>query len=358
MLTVTPIASIEAISPIVLETIMSLIQPVDGTLRSRQLHSMLALLCRNDADRSIDRLCRLPVALLLFVFISSWAVPALAVDPVPNRDSLADTVAKIPFNELNADARQKINSVLDKPSFSRRLPVESIPCDHDLFLFLVRHPEVLVNIWDVMQITRVELLRVADFEFRGNDGAGTTCQSELVYGTPNLHIYYGTGVYSGSLAARNVSGRCLCVLRSTTGTNASGQPTIGSQMDIYMKLDSLGADLVTRTLAPVVGKTADSNFRETANFISQLSAACEINPTGVQDMAQKLTKVKPEIRQKFSECALQVALRAAGASVPRNTAPPSQASLPDSSFENQTDIFRGLEAKPRLPEKPELIMKR
>lgn len=344
-----PIASNEATSPIHLEVIMSLIQPVNGLLRSRQPMSLLA-------SRAWDLLATktlFAACLLLANFFASTQV--LAIDPVPGHENLAETVAKIPFSELNQDARAKINSVLDKPSFSRRLPTESIPCDHDLFLFLVRHPEVLVNIWDVMQITRVELLRVADFEFRGNDGAGTTCQSELIYGTPNLHIYYGTGIYSGSLAARNVSGKCLCVLRSVTGKDAAGNPTIGSQMDIYMKLDSLGADLVTRTLAPVVGKTADSNFRETAHFISQLSRVCETNPTAIQDMAQRLTKVQPEIRQKFSECAMQVAMRAAGGGQqPQPIKPAEESDL----LEANKDPFRGLEAKPRIPEKPELIMKR
>lgn len=328
---------------------MSLIQPVDGPLRSRLPMTLLA-------SRAWDLLSirSISLCLSLLALFSTGSV-LLAVDPVPGHENLAETVAKIPFNELNPEARAKINSVLDKPSFSRRLPAESIPCDHDLFLFLVRHPEVLVNIWDVMQITRVELLRVADFEFRGNDGAGTTCQSELVYGTPNLHIYYGTGVYSGSLAARNLSGKCLCVLRSVTGKDAAGNPTIGSQMDIYMKLDSLGADLVTRTLAPVVGKTADSNFRETAHFISQLSQVCETNPGAVQDMATKLSKVQPEIRQKFSECAMQVALRAAGAG---QVAKPAKPATEAEIFQANQDPFRGLEAKPRTPEKPELIMKR
>lgn len=312
------------------------------------------------ASRAWDLLAsRIFIAVCLLACLCK-VQPASAGDP--GHQNLTETVAKIPFNELNQDAREKINSVLDKPSFSRRLPTESIPCDHDLFLFLVRHPEVLVNIWDVMQITRVELLRVADFEFRGNDGAGTTCKSELIYGTPNLHIYYGTGVYSGSMSARNLSGKCLCVLRSVTGKDASGNPTIGSQMDIYMKLDSFGADLVTRTLAPVVGKTADSNFRETAFFISQLSQVCETNPSAVQDMAQKLTKVKPEIRQQFAECAVQVAMRAAGGgqahpAISKSTSN-SEFSRADSSLFQGQDPFRGLEAKPRTPEKPELIMKR
>jgi len=336
-------------SPIILETIMSLIQPVDGVHPSREPMSVLA----SKGWRQVN--VQWLVTYLCLLAIVSYPAVGRTEETVPSHEKLAETVAKIPFQELNQEARQKINSVLDKPSFSRRLPSASIPCDHELFLFLVRHPEVLVNIWDVMQITKVELLRVADFEFRGNDGAGTTCRSELIYGTSNLHIYYGTGVYSGTMAARDVSGRCLCVLRSVTGQDTAGNPTIGSQMDIYMKLDSFGADLVTRTLAPVVGKTADSNFRETAHFISQLSQVCENNPTAVQNMAQRLTKVQPEVRQKFSQCALQVALRAAG-----SIEQPIEPKLKSNStlLDSNPDPLRGLDAKARIPEKPELIMKR
>lgn len=328
---------------------MSLIQPVDGVHPSKE--PMSVLVSKGWRQVNVQWL----VTYLCLLAIVSYPAVGRTEETVPSHEKLAETVAKIPFQELNQEARQKINSVLDKPSFSRRLPSASIPCDHELFLFLVRHPEVLVNIWDVMQITKVELLRVADFEFRGNDGAGTTCRSELIYGTSNLHIYYGTGVYSGTMAARDVSGRCLCVLRSVTGQDAAGNPTIGSQMDIYMKLDSFGADLVTRTLAPVVGKTADSNFRETAHFISQLSQVCENNPTAVQDMAQRLTKVQPEVRQKFSQCALQVALRAAG-----SIEQPIEPQLKSNStlLDSNPDPLRGLDAKARIPEKPELIMKR
>lgn len=282
-------------------------------------------------------------------------------DPASSRDSMQEAIAKIPLNNLNAEARQKINVVLDKPSFFRRLPSEAIHCDPELFLFLVRHPEVLVNIWDLMQITKVELQRVAPFEFRGSDGAGTTCKSELIYGTSNLHIYYGTGVYSGPLMARDVSGRCLCVLSSSSAVGPGGKPKVGSQMDVYMKLDSVGADLVTRTVAPVVGKTADSNFRETASFISQLSQVCENNPTAVQDMAQQLQKITPEVRQQFMQTAWQVALKAARAKAAlESDLGDSTKSIPGLSqaIPPSDSSLKALEALPRSPEKPELIMKR
>jgi hypothetical protein len=340
-----------------MEKILRLIEPVGGilsNLNSRTTFPKVALLSK--PWRSIG------FAVVLFSLASTWhAGKSEAADPASSRDSMQEAIAKIPLNNLNAEARQKINVVLDKPSFFRRLPAEAIHCDPELFLFLVRHPEVLVNIWDLMQITKVELQRVAPFEFRGNDGAGTTCKSELIYGTPNLHIYYGTGVYSGPLMARDVSGRCLCVLSSSSAVGPGGKPKVGSQMDVYMKLDSVGADLVTRTVAPVVGKTADSNFRETASFISQLSQVCETNPTAVQDMAQQLQKVTPEVRQQFMQTAWQVALKAARAKAALESdlgnatkpTPGLSQAIPSSD-----SGLKALEALPRSPEKPDLIMKR
>ena len=340
-----------------MEKILRLIEPVGGFLSNvsmRTTFPKVALL--SNSWRFLG------FAGFLVCLASAWPPgKTVAADPASSRDSMQEAIAKIPLNNLNAEARQKINVVLDKPSFFRRLPAEAIQCDPELFLFLVRHPEVLVNIWDLMQITKVELQRVAPFEFRGSDGAGTTCKSELIYGTPNLHIYYGTGVYSGPLMARDVSGRCLCVLSSSSAVAPGGKPKVGSQMDVYMKLDSVGADLVTRTVAPVVGKTADSNFRETASFISQLSQVCETNPTAVQDMAQQLQKITPEVRQQFMQTAWQVALKAARAKAALeseldNTTKPipglSQA-IPSSD-----SGLKALEALPRSPEKPDLIMKR
>jgi hypothetical protein len=340
-----------------MEKILRLIEPVGwilSNLSSRTTFPKVALLSKS--YRSLG------FAFALFSFVSVWhARTSEAADPASSRDSMQEAIAKIPLNNLNAEARQKINVVLDKPSFFRRLPAEAIHCDPELFLFLVRHPEVLVNIWDLMQITKVELQRVAPFEFRGSDGAGTTCKSELIYGTSNLHIYYGTGIYSGPLMARDVSGRCLCVLSSSSAVGPGGKPKVGSQMDVYMKLDSVGADLVTRTVAPVVGKTADSNFRETASFISQLSQVCETNPTAVQDMAQQLQKVTPEVRQQFMQTAWQVALKAARAKAALesdfgNAAKPTPGL--SQAIPSSDSGLKALEALPRSPEKPELIMKR
>jgi hypothetical protein len=214
---------------------------------------------------------------------------------------------RLPFARMTAAAQENVRDVTDRASFFRRLPTQTIECDPELFLFLVRYPEVIVNIWDLMEITKVEVQRVAPYAFTGTDGAGTTSRCELLYGTPNVHVYYGTGKYVGNMAPREINGRCVSVLHSAFSTGPAGQPTVTVAMDIFLKLDNLGADLLTRTLAPLVGKTADYNFVESAKFIAQVQQVCENNPLAAQQLAQRLSKVEPGVRTQFAQIAAKIA---------------------------------------------------
>ena len=77
-----------------------------------------------------------------------------------------------------------------------------------------------------------------------------------------------------------------------------------------MRIESTGIDLLAKTLHPLLGRTADINFVESTKFLGRLSAAAENNGPGVQELANKLEGVRPEVRAKFSEIAAKVHSRA------------------------------------------------
>ena len=227
-----------------------------------------------------------------------------AADPVAegvsSKAARQDAVRRIPFNQMNRKAAEQIQAVVQHPTYFRRMPNQVIGCDPDMFTFLVRRPEVMVNIWDIMGITKVSAKRVTPYAFLADDGVGTLCRCELVFASQDLHIYIGDGSYDGNLTPRKVTGKCVCVLRSKRGRDASGKTQVAGTMDVFLKLDNLGADLVARSVAPFVGKTADYNFVETAKFISQISDVCVTAPTAAQKMAQQLNKLEPDVRAEFA----------------------------------------------------------
>jgi hypothetical protein len=238
----------------------------------------------------------------------------------------------IPFDELKPELRARVLAIVDRPSIYRRLPVQSVTCDHDLHVFVVRHPEVVVNIWRLMGITTMQAQRTGKFVIEGDDGAGTVSRIELVYGRPDLHLFHCTGTYEGPLFRRKLSGRSVLLLRSRYGTDRHNHPVVTDQLDVFLQVDNIGADLVAKTMQQSVGKTIDINFSESLKFLNRIYDSAERNGPGMQNLAAKLTDCTPSVRDQFSEtCAVvhsRAAERLASLTAPRQFTPDGKAIPP------------------------------
>lgn len=204
----------------------------------------------------------------------------------------------IPFHQLNQATKDKLNSVLNKPSIYRRLPISTINSDPDYFRFLVRYPEVLVDIWQLMGVTKMSTQRTGPYTINCDDGAGTLSTMELVYGNDNLHIFYGTGSYEGPVLRKKLYGSCVLVLQTGYAQGADGKPIATNQLDVFLKVENAALGLIAKTIQPIVGTTADHNFVESLKFVQRLNETTERNGPGVQRMAKRLD-INQEVRQKF-----------------------------------------------------------
>lgn len=245
-----------------------------------------------------------------------WLAPrSVWADARPEADTSPQTreaaIAALPLSELTAESRRKVMSVCERPTIFRRLPPESVLCDPALHLFLIRNPEVVVNIWQLMGVASMTAERLGPFLWKGNDGAGTKCDVELIYGTNDLHVIYSDGFYEGPLLRHKVMGRCVMVLRSGYQQAPDRRSQVASRLDLFLQIDNLAADAVARTLSPWVGKVADANFHESCRFAATLSQHAESNQPGVRRLADKLTKVDPPVREQFVQVVSAVYQRAA-----------------------------------------------
>ncbi len=246
-----------------------------------------------------------------------------------SREAKEAAIQRIPFQLLTPEAGARLKTVVASSSYFRSMPAETVDCDPEMFTFLVRHPEVIVNIWEVMDVTKVSLQRSGPFELQGSDGAGTTSKMDLVFGSESMHVYFANGSYQGNLWARELNGKCVVILHNRPGPLPGGKQGIVASMDVFMKLDNMGADLVVKTLGPLMGKTADYNFSECASFCSQISQTAEHNPYGIQQLAKRLTKIDPKIRDQFIATTSTVAQRS-GNRLGRVGAPAASESALDS----------------------------
>lgn len=249
------------------------------------------------------------VLLLVVCCVLQIAKSAVALDFGEKRAERESALSALPLDRLTPTARKRVEQIISHPTMFRRLPTQGMDCDRDMFLFLVRYPEVLVGIWDVMDITQVQMRRTGPYNLVASDGQGTTCEIELIYGDSKTHLYIARGKYEGSMVAKPITGSGVFALHSSYARSSSDRETIGGQMDVFLELDSLGADLVVRTLGPLIGKSADHNFTETAKFISQISQASEVNPEGVKKLGQQLPQVSDPVRTRFIDTAIAVGIR-------------------------------------------------
>jgi hypothetical protein len=216
-----------------------------------------------------------------------------------SRELRAAAIASLPLSRLTPAAQQRISAIVERPTLFRHLPTQTIECDPELFIFIARNPEVLVGIWEVMGITQVRTERIDDFRMKAHDGSGTNCTVDLVYGDRATHVYVTEGYYDGKLVAAPITGKGVFILRTRYETRSDGLVIIDGTLDCFVQLDNLGADLIARTLGPLIGKSADNNFAETAKFIDQIGRTARTNPEGFQDLACTLPQVSEANRLKF-----------------------------------------------------------
>jgi hypothetical protein len=259
------------------------------------------------------------LALAVLWPVAADAEPFLARrDPTrgdTTRAARDEAVQAIPLDQLTQDGRAKVEGVLADTTIFRRLPVQVIQCDPDMYLFLVEHPDVVVNIWEVFGITQLSVREAGRDTFRLADKDGTTGTMELLYASHDTHVFYADGSAEGPVRTRPIRGRVLVVLKSGYVRETDGQCYVTCRLDAFLQVDRAGVEFVTKTLQPVVGHVADVNFAQTAGFLGSLSRTAATNPDGVVRLAAKLTDVQPPVRQRLAELAEKIGGQVAAAEV-------------------------------------------
>ena len=257
------------------------------------------------------------------------------------RQAREDAIKLLPMAKLNRETRDKVEAVVNDTSLFRRLPTQVIECDPTMYLFLVEHPEVVVNLWEMLEISDVKLRRTNEDSFFADDGAGTQGIVDYLHRSHDLHLLYCDGIYQGPIFNRKVRGRCVILLKTGYVTEPSGKCFVTCRVDAFIHLDNVSLDLLVKTFQPVVGPVADHNFRETLAFVETLNRAVEINHTGVEQLVRKLKHVQPETRDRFAAIGEEMTARASLAKSQR----------PDTTLEATSPPPLRTSRRPNLPSK-------
>jgi hypothetical protein len=215
-------------------------------------------------------------------------------------------IQSLPLDKLDTQGRAKAHAVLSNVTIFRRMPSRVIDCDPDMYLFLVRHPDVVVNIWNVLKISQLQLKQTGPEEFRLTEDAGLHADIEYLYSSHDTHLFYADGYYEGSTFNRRIKGSGLFLLKSGYIRETDGRYYISSRLDAFISIEPSAVEMVAKALHPLLGATADNNFGQTIAFAGSLSRTTEMNPKTVQKLATQLKGVQPEVRDRLLKLAEQI----------------------------------------------------
>jgi|GEM_PF-2004384 len=212
-----------------------------------------------------------------------------------NKDS-----ATIPWHALDERSKKLIREVVDGKTFMRRMPQQTGYCDPEMYDFLIDHPDVVIELWELLGITNLSMKETGPNKYELKEGTASTSQVEVLYKSDNLCIVYASGEYDAPVVRRKIKGDVVLFLKSHYGQARDNRLVVQCDLDAYVQIHNPGAEMLARMLIPVVGKIADNNFEQTVGFVMNISEAAQDDFEPLAELAQRMKIVRPQVAQEFA----------------------------------------------------------
>jgi len=232
-----------------------------------------------------------------------------------------DALRNMPLTKLTPQGRSLAQGIINDTTVFRRLPTQQFECDAELYSFMLDYPELVINMWEVMGVTKVRLTRTGPNSFNLDDGNGTTGKIYILYRSAAQHVVYAEGNYVGSMVPRAIRGRCVVTIRHGQGRAADGRTIMQCRLDSFVQLDNFGVELIAKAFHTALGNIADHNLKEICGFVSSVHQAAETAPENLERIASRCGRIPEQTRSDFMVIADRIYEQAMGRA---ELAPPGQ----------------------------------
>jgi hypothetical protein len=222
-----------------------------------------------------------------------------------------NAIKKIPWDELTTPVKQKISSIIQNNSVYYHLPTQAIFCDPEVYQYFLEHPDLLVGFWESLGVTQITLRETETNRYNLIETTGTIADVGMFYRSTNCCVVYAKGEYKNPITNRKIDGETLLILQSRYARNAENEPIVVCKLDVFIKIDNIGADLLAKLFSTSLGKIADGNFEQTLGFVSHVSDTSAISANAVKRLTKSVKNVREEVRNDFTDVIDRVSLRAA-----------------------------------------------
>ena len=215
----------------------------------------------------------------------------------------------LPWDELSPAVQKKIKSVTSGTPLFHRMPQQTIYADPEIYHFLLRHPELITGFWEHLGAAHLSLYEIKADQYIFKETIGTTAVVEVLHRTNDLCIAYAKGEYRGPLMSKSYQGDVILVLRTQFARDEMNEPMVVCNLDTFVQINSLGADVLAKLFFAALTKVMDSNFEVSMSFVSQVSSAAAYNAAALKSTTEEISSIRQSICVEFCEVVDRAAMR-------------------------------------------------
>ncbi len=216
-----------------------------------------------------------------------------------------DPAQVVPMDQIRADQREVVAEVIRDHTFHRKGEAESFPCSAGLYLSLMNEPILTLSLWKDLADAPVQLRRIAQDRYQGQDGAGATATWDYVLRSPRMHVLLAYLNYTSPRSSTRIDARIVLVVHTGYYREVNNEPYVQHDVEAYVKVDSKGWKTLARTLRPVIDRVLEDQVREAGQFVSLMSRLVVSYPDWATQVALKQGDLDEETRANFQELVAQ-----------------------------------------------------
>jgi len=230
-------------------------------------------------------------------FSSAWIAGTAVVLFVANALA-AKPSPTLPVEIPQAD-RARLQEIAEGAAVSARAAGEPFVARHDVFEFLLDHPEFATHVTRALRLARYRIWRDAEGLWL-DDGWGVVGRFSVVYAASGTRVMYARGQYQSGLLP-SIRGQAVVVIEYGVNPTGNHRSLISPAVTGFVKLDSGFFAFAGRLAGTVATAKAEKEAKRLVKIFARASRAIDDNPAQVHEQVRQRSGVPPDDLEAFRQ---------------------------------------------------------
>jgi hypothetical protein len=197
---------------------------------------------------------------------------------------------KVPLEELPAEVRERVRSVVEHPTLSTQGPVEVFNCDPATYAWLVDHPDQGVRLWRTLGAKCADICDNGNGRFSYQDNLGSEVHWDTVLSGPRQRVWYAEGQVRPGMLLPTAHVKAVAVLDFVDGFDSKGRPAVKHQLHVLVHTDSHAVALAARILGSSAPHMAEQYVAQVEMFFGALAWYLDQHPEHAKTLIAEVRK--------------------------------------------------------------------